>query len=42
VILGEWVRVVRYSHGVNLLSRLAGSRGVLRTCGTISFSTRPF
>jgi hypothetical protein len=28
VILGGWVRVVRYSHGVNLLCRLAGLREV--------------
>src|SRR5215208_8172542 len=39
VILGAWVRVVRYSHGVNLLVRLAGSRGVRGFCGTISFPT---
>jgi hypothetical protein len=32
VILG-WVRVVRYSHGVNLLSRLAGLRGVRPPAG---------
>ena len=33
VVVG--VRVVRYSHGVNLLVRLAGSRGVRGSCGTI-------
>src|SRR5215218_4465444 len=38
VILGAWVRVVRYSHGVNLLGRLAGSRGVGGLCGTIFMS----
>jgi hypothetical protein len=35
VISGGWVRWMRYSHGVNLLSRLAGSRGVSGSCGTI-------
>jgi hypothetical protein len=35
VILG-WVRIVRYSHGVNLLCRLAGLRGVPSTCGAAS------
>ncbi len=38
VIPGGWVRVVRYSHGVNLLVRLAGSRGVGDSCGAISLS----
>src|SRR5918995_365295 len=33
VILGGWVRVVRYSHGVNLLVRLAGSRGAPTPAG---------
>jgi hypothetical protein len=35
VILGGWVR---YSHGVNLLARLAGLRGAAHTCGAISLS----
>jgi hypothetical protein len=33
VVLGGWVRVVRYSHDVNLLSRLAGLRGVSPPAG---------
>jgi hypothetical protein len=36
VILG-WVRIVRYSHGVNLPVRLAGSRGVASPAGPFPF-----
>jgi hypothetical protein len=37
VLVGGWVRIVRYSHGVNLLVRLAGLREIRG-----GFSAEPF